>query len=79
MTSLVTITESEAHQDHSTVSDNDSEQALGAMKTLSIREVEKRPARRLHAKTYLAIFTVCLIYYVQLVNLVGAGAVRAEP
>ena len=30
---------------------------------------------RLHAKTYLAVFTVCLIYYAQLVNLVGAGAV----
>ncbi len=32
-------------------------------------------APRLHAKTYLAVFTVCLIYYAQLVNLVGAGAV----
>ena len=30
---------------------------------------------QLHAKTYLALFTVCLIYFAQLVNLVGAGAV----
>lgn len=35
--------------------------------------VEQAP--HLHAKTYLAVFTVCLIYYAQLVNLVGAGAV----
>jgi hypothetical protein len=30
---------------------------------------------KLHAKTFLAIFAVCLIYYAQLFNVVGAGAV----
>lgn len=33
------------------------------------------PKPRLHAKTFLAVFAVCLIYFAQLVNLVGAGAV----
>ena len=35
---------------------------------------DKEPAQ-ITVKTYLAIFTVCLIYFAQLVNLVGAGAV----
>lgn len=39
------------------------------------RGEENEPVPRLHLKTYLAVFTVCLIYYAQLVNLVGAGAV----
>ncbi len=29
----------------------------------------------LHAKTFLAVFAVCLIYFAQVVSLVGAGAV----
>ena len=43
--------------------------------TCSPNHEDIEPARRLHAKAYLAVFTVCLIYYAQLVNLVGAGAV----
>lgn len=42
------------------------------------RGEENEPVPHLHAKTYLAVFTVTVIYYAQLVNLVGAGAVR-EP
>jgi len=29
----------------------------------------------LHAKTFLIVFAVCLIYFAQLINVVGAGAV----
>lgn len=46
----------------------------GGEDTLHGEENEQAP--KLHAKTYLAVFTVCVIYYAQLVNLVGAGAVR---
>lgn len=33
------------------------------------------PKPHLHAKTYLAVFAVCAIYFVQIYNVVGAGAV----
>lgn len=33
------------------------------------------PEPRLHAKTWLTVFAVCLIYFAQLINVVGAGAV----
>jgi hypothetical protein len=33
------------------------------------------PVPHLHSKTFLAVLAVCLIYFAQLVNLVGAGAV----
>lgn len=33
------------------------------------------PEATLHAKTYLAVFAVCMIYFVQIYNVVGAGAV----
>jgi hypothetical protein len=33
----------------------------------------------LHAKTFLAVFAVCLIYIAQTFTLVGAGAVRFTP
>ena len=36
---------------------------------------DNEPVPHLHLKTYLAVFTVCLIYYAQLFNIVGAGAV----
>ncbi|KAK0614473.1 major facilitator superfamily domain-containing protein [Immersiella caudata] len=36
-------------------------------------ESGESPAPRLHAKTYLAIFSICLIYFVQIYNVVGAG------
>jgi hypothetical protein len=38
------------------------------------------PVPRLHAKTFLAVIAVCLIYFAQLVSIVGAGVVSApEP
>lgn len=36
---------------------------------------EDEAAPRLHAKTFLIIFTVGLIYFTQVVNIVGTGAV----
>jgi hypothetical protein len=33
------------------------------------------PVPHLHAKTFLVVFAVCLVYFAQLINLVGAGAV----
>jgi len=39
-------------------------------------EDSNEPVPHLHAKTYLTVFAVCLIYFAQLVNVVGAGAVR---
>src|ERR1039457_3755751 len=32
----------------------------------------------LHAKTFLTVFAVCLIYFAQLINVVGAGAVSPQ-
>ena len=37
---------------------------------------DDEPVATLHAKTYLAVFAVCMIYFVQIYNVVGAGAVR---
>lgn len=34
------------------------------------------PPAHLHAKTFLVVFAVFCIYFAQLVNIVGAGAVR---
>lgn len=34
------------------------------------------PAPHLHAKTFLAVFAVAMIYAAQLFSLIGAGAVR---
>jgi hypothetical protein len=36
---------------------------------------KNEPVPHLHAKTYLTVFAVCLIYFAQLINVVGAGAV----
>ena len=33
------------------------------------------PIPHLHAKTFLVVFAVCLIYFAQLINVVGSGAV----
>jgi hypothetical protein len=41
-------------------------------------DTSEEEAPKLHAKTWLAVFAVCLIYFTQLVNLVGAGAVRSS-
>lgn len=43
--------------------------------TSSIEDPEE-PVPHLHAKTFLTVFAVCLIYFAQLINVVGAGAVR---
>ena len=40
----------------------------------SIEDIEE-PVPHLHAKTFLVVFAVCLIYFAQLINVVGAGAV----
>jgi hypothetical protein len=45
-------------------------------KTGSLLGEENEPVPHLHAKTFLIVFTVCLIYFAQLINVVGAGAVR---
>jgi hypothetical protein len=42
-------------------------------------EDEDEVAPRLHAKTFLIIFTVGLIYFTQVVNIVGTGAVSNPP
>jgi hypothetical protein len=36
------------------------------------------PQPKLHAKTFLAVFAVCLIYFAQDFALVGAGAVSSD-
>jgi hypothetical protein len=38
-------------------------------------EEQDEAVPRLHAKTFLTVFAVCLIYFAQLINVVGAGAV----
>ncbi|KAK0717444.1 major facilitator superfamily domain-containing protein [Lasiosphaeria miniovina] len=48
--------------------------AEGGTGDLSSDSVDDDPIPRLHAKTFLAVFSVCLIYMSQLVCLVGAGA-----
>ena len=37
------------------------------------------PKPHLHAKTFLAVFAICVIYFAQIYNVVGAGAVSADP
>jgi len=48
-----------------------------AIATSSTTDESDEPVPHLHAKTFLAVIAVCLIYMAQLVNLVGAGAVSA--
>ncbi|KAK0730238.1 major facilitator superfamily domain-containing protein [Lasiosphaeris hirsuta] len=48
------------------------EKAVAGSAHLQAEDDEPKP--HLHAKTFLAVFAVCLIYMAQLVNLVGAGA-----
>ncbi len=38
-------------------------------------EDDEEHVPHLHAKTFLVVFAVCLIYFAQLINVVGAGAV----
>jgi len=39
----------------------------------------QEPIPHLHMKTYLTVFAICLIYFAQLINVVGAGAVSLNP
>ena len=39
-------------------------------------DYEREPAPKLHAKTYLIVFAVSVVYLAQVINLVGAGAYR---
>ena len=39
---------------------------------------QNEPKPHLHAKTYLAVFAVCAIYFVQIYNVVGTGAVSPQ-
>lgn len=39
----------------------------------SIEDTDE-PVPHLHAKTFLVVFAVCLIYFAQVINVVGAGA-----
>jgi hypothetical protein len=56
--------------------ENSSEEKLSETVKTSI-EYSEEPVPHLHAKTYLTIFAVCLIYFAQVINVVGAGAVSA--
>lgn len=67
---------------HFKMSEVEKDQTLGSVQeslpsekhsTSSIEDAE--PVAHLHAKTYLTVFAVCLIYFAQLINVVGAGAV----
>uniref|UniRef100_L2FZX6 Siderophore iron transporter n=1 Tax=Colletotrichum fructicola (strain Nara gc5) TaxID=1213859 RepID=L2FZX6_COLFN len=39
-------------------------------------EDANEPVPHLHAKTFLTVFAVCVIYFAQLINVVGAGALK---
>jgi len=41
-------------------------------------EDQEEPIPHLHMKTYLTVFAICLIYFAQLINVVGAGAVSCK-
>jgi hypothetical protein len=60
-------------EENPSVEDPPEEKPSETVKT-SIEDNEE-PVPHLHAKTYLAVFAVCLIYFAQLINVVGAGAV----
>ncbi|KAK3377462.1 major facilitator superfamily domain-containing protein [Podospora didyma] len=53
-----------SHHLHDTHSHSDSEHGSS----------RNEPKPHLHAKTFLAVFAVCVIYFVQIYNVVGAGA-----
>lgn len=42
-------------------------------------EEQSEPQPHLHAKTFLALFAICLIYFSQTFALVGTGAVSKSP
>ena len=53
-----------------------SEQASSHEPPKETIEDETEAIPTLHAKTWFAVFAVCFIYFAQLINVVGAGAVR---
>ena len=57
------------------VSDKETDEK-GSQTTTNSIEDHDAPAAKLHLKTWLTVFAVCLIYFAQLINVVGAGAVR---
>lgn len=59
------------------VSDNEVDEKAYRDSSASIEDPTE-PAPRLHAKTWLTVFAVCLIYFAQLINVVGAGAVSCQ-
>lgn len=42
-------------------------------------EGQSEPQPQIHAKTFLALFAICLIYFSQTFALVGTGAVSKSP
>lgn len=59
------------------VSDNEVDEKPYRDTSASIED-HNEPEPRLHAKTWLTVFAVCLIYFAQLINVVGAGAVSSQ-
>lgn len=59
------------------VSDNEIDEKAYRDNSASIEDPTE-PVPRLHAKTWLTVFAVCLIYFAQLINVVGAGAVSCQ-
>lgn len=56
-----------------------SQDALPKSAQSSEPSIEDEPVPHLHAKTFLIVFAVCFIYFAQLINVVGAGAVSTYP
>ncbi|KAK3934177.1 hypothetical protein QBC46DRAFT_85809 [Diplogelasinospora grovesii] len=59
----------------SPISAHHPEKTAVSRRDTSDSEAGHEPKPHLHAKTFLAIFAVCVIYFTQIYNLVGAGAV----
>jgi len=72
----MSVADADTSANGSSPSSRNGEKGAGAVAETISRGEENEPVPHLHAKTYLAVFTVTVIYYAQLVNLVGAGAVR---
>ena len=68
------VTEESTHNGQNSESPTPKEEMMGEFVTSSIEDQEEL-VPHLHAKTFLTVFAVCLIYFAQLINLVGAGAV----
>jgi len=66
----------ESHKSTSPESDETKSQTerLSQPLRVSVEDIDE-PVPHLHLKTYLTVFSVCLIYIAQLINVVGAGAV----